>query len=188
MGDVIQKDQPKKKKKTGVWVHFLLWGVMVLFLFVAPEVKDRVTIVIGKPVSVEATLPESTDVMRYMVDRLSEVKIDGQRLYRVQGWSFLPDETSQPQYEIYFVLVSDRNRYTFKTTPDKRTDVELAFPEVEADLSKSGYDVLIARETLDVGQYDIGILYLEPNSGETIFQTTDSRLIRTMNKILLEKK
>lgn len=165
------------------WVHFLLWGLMILYLFIAPVIKDRMTIVIGKPVGVEDAVLEETDNIQGMVDRISEAKVDGQWVYRVQGWSYIKNDMDQANYDVFLVLTNEDNRYFFATTPYKRSDVENAFPEIEIDLTNSGYDTFIAKETLANGNYNIGLLYRNKTTGAFTYIRTDKLLIKTINDI-----
>ena len=187
MGDVIQKDQPKKKKKTRVWVHFLLWGVMVLFLFAAPEIKDRLTIVKGKPVAIEPGNQQSEGQIRYAIDKFDQVKIDNQMLYRAIGWSFIESDPDQAKYEVYLVCRNDHQSYHFLTIPGDRADVESAFPDFAGDLSKSGFNVLIAKDTMKNGTYEVGFLYVDTQSGAAYYTPATAVLHKSFNDIQLEQ-
>jgi len=175
------------KAKNRKWIHFLLWGLMILYLFIAPVIKDRMTIVIGKPVEVEGAQVMDTDRIRAAVNRLSEARVDGQLVYRVQGWSFIVDDMDQTHYDIFLVFSNDKTLYFFETTPKKRSDVEEAYPEVEIDLTNSGFDAFIAKETLDNGRYGIGMLYRNKTSGEFTYSRTDRTLVKTINDIQMEE-
>ncbi|HOW91707.1 MAG TPA: hypothetical protein PK883_05255 [Anaerolineaceae bacterium] len=168
-------------------IHFLLWGLMILYLFIAPVIKDRVTIVIGKPVEVEGAQVVDSDRIRSAVNRLSEARVDGQWVYRVQGWSFITDDMDQTNYDIFLVFSNDKNFYFFETTPKKRSDIEEAYPEVEIDLTNSGFDAFIAKETIANGRYEIGMLYRNKTSGEFAYSRMDRTLVKTINDIQMEE-
>ena len=170
------------------WIHFVLWGLMILYLFIAPVIKDRMTIVIGKPVAVEGALLEETDNIRAMVDRISEAKVDGQWVYRVQGWSYIMNDKDQANYEVFLVFTDENNRYFFATTPYKRSDVEDAFPEIEIDLTNSGFNSFIAKPMMVSGIYEIGLLYRNKTSGEFTYYRTDKMLVKTINDIQMENR
>jgi len=175
------------KAKNRKWIHFLLWGLMILYLFIAPVIKDRKTIVIGKPVEVEGAQVVQSDRIRSAVNRLSEARVDGQLVYRVQGWSFIVDDMDQTNYDIFLVFSNDKTLYFFETTPKKRSDVEEAYPEVEIDLTNSGFDAFIAKETMANGRYVIGMLYRNKSSGEFTYSHTDRILVKTINDIQMEE-
>lgn len=175
------------KTKNRKSIHFLLWGLMILYLFIAPVIKDRMTIVIGKPVEVEGAQVVDSDRIRSAVNRLSEARVDGQWVYRVQGWSFITDDMDQTNYDIFLVFSNDKNFYFFETTPKKRSDIEEAYPEVEIDLTNSGFDAFIAKETIANGRYEIGMLYRNKTSGEFAYSRMDRTLVKTINDIQMEE-
>jgi len=179
------KKAPSKNRK---WIHVLLWGVMILYLFIAPVIKDKVTIVTGKPVNVAGVTLESSDNIVGMVDRMTEAKVDGQWVYRFQGWSYIKTDMEQANYDVYLVFANEGNQYIYATTPYSRADVEAAFPEVESDLSNSGFDTVVAKELMANGTYDVGLLYKHKTSGAATFQLMDKVLIKTINDIKLEDK
>jgi len=158
---------------------------MILYLFVAPLIKDRMTIVEGKPVSVEGAVLEETDNIRAMVDRITEAKVDKQWVYRVQGWSYIMDDMDQANYDVFLVFTDQDHRYFFATTSYKRSDVESAFPEVEIDLTNSGFDMFIAKELMANGNYDVGLLYRNKTTGAFTYYRTDKILVKTINDIQL---
>jgi len=145
------------------------------------------TIVIGKPVEVEGAQVMDTDRIRSAVNRVSEARVDGQIVYRVQGWSFIVDDMDQTHYDIFLVFSNDRNLYFFETTPKKRSDVEVAYPEVEIDLTNSGFDAFIAKEMMANGRYGIGMLYRNKTSGEFTYTRTGRTLVKTINDIQMEE-
>lgn len=171
------------KAKSKPWIHLVLWGVMILYLFIAPPIKDRLTIVEGKPVDMGEVSLESQDIIRYTIDKFNEVKSGRQMLYRAIGWSFIEEEVKQTDYDVFFVLSSDQATYFFPTIRGDREDVEKAFPEIVSDLSKSGFTALIARETMKNGEYRVGFLYKNKTSGKTIYQSTEKWMVKTLNKL-----
>lgn len=174
------------KHKT--WIHLLFWGVMLLYLFISPLIKDELTIVNGKPVSMDGVSLVSSDLIKYDIDRVIKSTVDGQILHQVQGWSFIDDDSDQSLYDIAIVLSSDRSTYFFPTMPVSSVELMKAFPEVKVDLSNSGFVCLIAKETLKSGTYDIGILYTEKSSGKTYYRLTNSTLIKTYNQLQLQNR
>lgn len=187
MSDMPQKIQPKKKPANRTWVHVLLWGLMLLFLFIAPEVKDRVTIVKGKPVVIEPGNPQTEGQIRYSIDKFDQVKIENQMLYRAIGWSFIESDPDQSKYEVYLVCRNEHDSYNFLTIPGDRADVESAFPDFAGDLSKSGITALIARDTMKNGTYKVGFLFRNTQSGEVYYTTTTAVLRKTYNDIQLDQ-
>lgn len=187
MADMPQKEARKKKSKNRGWVHFLLWGLMILFLFIAPGVKDRLTIKEGKPVALEPGTLAPTGTVRYAIDKFDQIKSQNQMLYRVIGWSFLESDPDQSKYIIYLVCKNARNTYYFLTTSGERADVEAAFPDFSGDLSNSGFTTLISKDTMKNGVYEVGFLYQDQMSGIFFYDATDAVLSKTMNNIQLDQ-
>ena len=175
------------KFKNKYWVHIVLWGAMILFLFIAPPVKDKLTIVEGKPVDLGIVSLESAGIIRFNIDKTSEVKSGRQMLYRVNGWSFIEEDVKQTNFDVFLVLSSAEDTYFFATIRGERDDVEKAFPEFTSDLSKSGFTALIAKELMKNGEYRIGFLHKDTASGEAIYQTSEKYLVKTLNKINLSE-
>jgi hypothetical protein len=171
------------KAKNKTWIHVVLWGIMILYLFIAPPIKDKLTIVEGKPVAMSGVSLESAGIIRDSIDKFNEVKIGKQMLYRVIGWSFIENDVKQTDYDVYLVLNSENHTYFFPTVRGNRDDVEKAFPEIKADLSKSGFTALIAKDTMKNGEYRVGFLYKNKTSGETIYQSTEEHMLKTLNTI-----
>ena len=161
---------------------------MILYLFIAPVIKDRMTIVLGKPVDVEVEALTETDHIIANIDRISEARVEGQWVYRVQGWSYILTDKDQANYEVFLVFTNEKDRYFFATTQYKRLDVKTAFPDVEIDLTNSGFNSFIAKPMMDSGIYDIGLLYRNRTTGEFTYYRTDKVLVKTINNIKMEDR
>jgi len=171
------------KVKSKAWIHVVLWGLMVLYLFIAPPIKDKLTIKEGKPVDLGNVTLASSESIRYNIDKISEVKLGKQLLYRVIGWSFIKRDVKQTDYDVYLVLSSENHTYFFPTRRGNREDVEKAFPDLAADLSQSGFTAFIAKDTMKKDEYRVGFLFKHKTSGEMVYQSTDERLEKTFNRI-----
>jgi len=169
--------------KSKAWVHVVVWGLMILYLFIAPPIKDKLTIKEGKPVDLGNVTLESSESIRYNIDKISEVKLGKQLLYRVIGWSFIERDVKQTDYDVYLALSSEDHTYFFPTRRGNRGDVEKAFPEIEADLTMSGLTAFIAKDTIKKDEYRVGFLFKHKTSGEMIYQSTDERVVKTFNSI-----
>ncbi len=183
----MEKRNMKIKRST--WVHIGLFAIMVGYMFISPVIEVKYFLKQGKPVEWHEPLPESSDLIRSAVDVIKPVSREGESLYRINGWSFLTTATDLADYDIYFVLRSDRNEYLYATTAVGRRDIQKAFPDVTMNLKTSGFVVYIAKETLALGEYEIGFLYRHKISEEVVFQATDGRMLRTPNTLqLIETK
>ncbi len=173
------------KIKRSTWIHIALFAAMILYLVIAPMVEVKFFIRQGKPIQLSGALPEPTDLVNHAVDEAKEVVFQGEKIYRVNGWSFLTTATDLADYDIYLVLNSPRRNYFYLTNPVRRRDIPRAFPEVKLDLTNSGFVLFMARDALPVGEYRISLLYQHKESGERVYQKTQRMLVRTPNLLLL---
>ena len=175
-----------QKSRVKPWVHILLWGLMIAFLFIAPQVKDRLTITHGKPVAIEGVNLDTPANILSSVDNLEQVKIGDQFLYRMNGWSYINNGKKQTRYTIYLVLRTDEAQYLFTTVPVESVRLRDSYPDVESDLSISGFTADIARDTLRNGTYEIGFLYVDKRDGSMWFGGTDRQLVKTLTRLKLK--
>jgi len=173
------------KIKRSAWIHIALFATMILYLVIAPLVEVKFFIHQGKPIQLAGALPEPTDLVNHAVDVAKEVVFQGEKIYRVNGWSFLTTATDLADYDTYFVLNSPRRDYVYPAAPSGRRDIPRAFPDVKLDLANSGFVVFIARDALPPGQYRISLLYQHKGTGERVYQKTQRMLVRTPNQLLL---
>ncbi len=173
------------KNKPRAWIHFVILGILIVYLIIAPIIEMRYFLTEGKSVKLSGELPESVEQIRYAVDKMDEVTLHGERVYKIWGWSFLAEEPDQSKYDIFLVLRSGRKAFFFPATPSRRTDLNKAFPDAGIDLLYSGFHTYIAQDTLNGRNYQIGFLYVDKASGERYYQSTTKRIIRTPNTLIL---
>lgn len=173
------------KLKRSAWIHIALFAGMLLYLVIAPMVEVRYFIRAGKPTQLDGSIPNPTEQINHAVDECKEVLFQGDKFYRVNGWSFLTTANDLAEYDVYFVLNAAHHDYSYLTVPGGRRDVPRAFPDVKLDLSNSGFVVFLSRDALPIGKYRISLLYQHKESGERVYQKTQRMLVRTPNQLLL---
>ncbi|MFZ3150322.1 MAG: hypothetical protein WA116_01415 [Anaerolineaceae bacterium] len=176
-------NKPKK-----IRIYLIILVALIVFFIALPRIVDNVSITEGSPIEMEPVTLESTDLIRYSVDRLDPITVNGQDIFYLWGWSFLTTDMEQGNYDIYLVFKSDEAEYYYLTESFERPDLQKAFPEVEIDLSNSGFKAFIAKEKIEVGEYAIGIIYKNKSDGTTYYQLTNKEIVRTPNTISLEIK
>ena len=169
------------------WAGIAVWGLMIVYLFVAPLVEAKFFIEQGKPVTVGEAVAESSELIRYSLDKLSPVWVEGQEVYRLAGWSYLTTAQETSDYKVYLVLRKGGREQVYETTVSKRADVEKAFPDVEIDLLYAGFSAHVALETLRMGEHRIWIMHEDVESGERVYQETNKVIKRTPNTLLLSR-
>jgi len=168
-------------------VQLILFALLGIYLIIAPTIELKYFLTQGKPVELPGSIPESEDLINSGVDGSKETVIEGEKLYKINGWSFLTVATDLADYDIYLVLRSEKRDYVFQTTPTGRRDIPRVFPEFNLDLKNSGFNVYIAKEALRVGDYQVCFLYINKETGQRYFQETDRHIIRTPNRLELVK-
>lgn len=161
---------------------------MILYLFIAPSIKDHFTVQKGKPVLLDEVSHESSDLIRFGFGSMIKSRQAGQILHQVQGWSFIDNGVDQNSYDVFLVLTSQSSKYYYPVMMKGSVNLNKGFPDVKIDLSNSGFNCLIAQETLKNGTYDVEILFKEKSSGRSYYSLTSKILIKTFNNILLQDR
>jgi hypothetical protein len=167
------------------WIHIVVWGLMIVYLFVSPLIEEKYFLHQGKPVALDAVSAVETSQLRYSIDKISEVKTQGEKVYKLNGWSFLPSAQSLTDHDVFIAVTVQGKLVYYPVVAGKRRDVVSAFPEVTFDLLFSGFSCNIAKETISQGSHAIGILYRHKATGETLYQETGYKLVRTPNTLAL---
>jgi len=169
------------------WPYLLIWGVMGLYLIVAPGVYNHFFVHEGKPVQVNANLPAKVNESQSFVDRLDVNNEEG-GIYQLFGWAFLTVDKKIPAsaYQRQVVLLTEKGNSVFAAAAFRRTDVQIAYKNLGMDVNLSGISALINSNTLKPGIYRIGYIYKNIKSGNTYYIDTGRCLQRTANKFSLE--
>lgn len=172
-------------KKT--WPHLLLLTLMVSYLIAAPLINDKFLVSSGAPYPMGPASINPTRSIRSYIETLGLQEVDGEWAYSMTGWSFFTKDKNQANYEIFIVLRNNEREYFYPITSFIRTDLTKRFGNLGIDLTQSGFRTYIAHGPVHKGVYRIGIFYRHKNTGETFYQKTDARLIRTPNKLKLQR-
>ena len=156
---------------------------MIVYLFVSPLIEAKYFLHQGKPVALDTVSAVETGQLRYSFDKISEVKTQGEKVYKINGWSFLPSAQSLEEHEVFIAVTVQGKRVFYPVVAGKRRDVAKAFPEIPFDLLYSGFSSFVAKETITMGSHPVGILYRNKATGETLYQETDYNLVRTPNTL-----
>jgi hypothetical protein len=159
---------------------------IISFIIFFPKIVDQITITEGRPVSFNDEIKETGETILYSIDRLDPFNKNEQDIKYLWGWSFIGDASSQEDFAIYLRLQSDRKEYTYKTEILPRPDLNVAFPEVEYDLSIAGFKTYIAEEFIAPGTYNIYLIYQNKLTKQALYQQANKIIIRTPNNIYLE--
>ena len=163
------------------WLRFVIVILAVLFFllshryFVVNLEKD------GRPIEIEIENLEVTNpnTYRFNIEALSRYD-ERNYIYNLSGWAFSLKTSNQStnQIETFIALVSHKNEFYFGSFGIERPDVAEAYKDLELDIVKPGFSVLINQQLLPADEYCIGILLRNPLTSEYQFINTNSELIR----------
>lgn len=128
-------------------------GFLLLVIFVAEPLFDRLEAIRGEAQLHRLQLPADTGGMRSYID---ELEIDDGVRVEIRGWAFIEDEDSVTQ-EVYVVLESADRTYVFDTIVLIRLDVTRHFVDLGLNLDLSGFSTKIPARKIADGEYTIGL-------------------------------
>jgi hypothetical protein len=167
------------------WMHILIWLMMIFYFFTGSSLYTHFILANGKPVEFAQGLPLTTDQIKYGVDSLNSIKVNGQDLYKLSGWSFYLNDPDQDKYTRYVVIQSNSKTYFFTTQSQDRVDVQRAFNNLNLNLRNSGYSTIISKDVIRPGRYQIGILFEDNSQNAVYYIITNKILVRTPNYLRL---
>ena len=95
-------------------IHFLILIAIISYVILAPIIYAHYFVQAGKPIKVEANLPNVTDEIVFSFDSNGSAILDGQKLHQLNGWAFIPQVRSQSKFNQYLVLNSGSRTYFFR--------------------------------------------------------------------------
>lgn len=165
--------------------YFLAWIALAAYWLLADQLYIALFVKNGTAVREPAGTFETAGSVKFAVDQLIGLRFEGQEIYELRGWAFSPEITNLDDMEMKLVLRSDQEDLIFPRLIWPRKSLTGAMPEYAMDLEQAGYRVLIAKQTLRVAKYEIGILLMNKNTGEQHFKLTGFVIERTPNHVRL---
>ena len=142
----------KAHKKPAVTHTFVVVGFVLLVLFVAEPLFDRLERISGEAQLKQVELPAETGGIQYWVDHVEVTT----HVLDMRGWAFIENHDSHDS-QVFLVFESDRRTYVFDTMVQERPDVTAHFEELGLELDYSGFMSLIPTRRIADGEYTIGI-------------------------------
>lgn len=144
---------------------------MLLYLLFAQDLHTYFFLEQGKPARVDESLPKEMKEITLKVDGLDQVILQKEELYTLWGWAFLESDTALPphMYKREIVLTSGSKTYFFSTNSVERLGVQDAFEELNLDLTQSGFSTLISKDVLPLGEYRVGMIFIDPSTGSAYY-------------------
>ena len=172
--------------------HVLLWGFMVLYFLVAPDIYTALFTSHGKPLKPQNVAYTESNRISWVVEELARTDVDGQRLFNLYGWAFIGsnEDGTAGEYTREIVLLSEERRYFFPVQPVYRSpSPHSLFSELNVDLNHLGFSALIEEDLIKPGKYRVGIVFKDNSNGSAFYWDKPAYyLVRTPNTLRLEEK
>lgn len=139
----------------------------------------------GKPVKPTPHLPVPSERIKSGIDIMEQTIINGNSVFRLEGWAFLQQEPQQANYERWIIFQSDSRTYSFPTKITMDQNIQKIFPDTGIDLSNSGFYSDISIDFIKPGIYTIGFLYRQPSNEISYYSLSNKMLMRTPNTVKL---
>ena len=157
----------------------IIVGFVLLTIFVAAPLFNRLEQVAGASRLYETSIPAATDNIQYSIDHFEHAA----QILEIYGWAFIEDHDSVNS-KIYIVLKSADRTYVFTTETVTREDVTEQFKELGLNLDYSGFSALIPTREIASGEYTVGI-YIKKCDMEALMYTNKA-IIKSGNTVKTE--
>ena len=163
------------------YIHILILGSLGIYLILFPVVYTNYFLHVGKP-TFSRLSTRLVSNMNYGIDQLNIVSYQGEKVYALDGWAF-PQDDSLPleSYRKQVALINpDSTYFLFDAETTERKDVTKYFSGLNRNLDHSGFRAYISEYALQIGIYQIGILYTTPE-GKLFYRPTQRYIERSPN-------
>jgi hypothetical protein len=163
--------------------HLIVWAVLLIYVASANQLYVNLFLKQGKPVSKNDPLPTQIRPIVYLLsDTLQPVRRNGEQLYELNGYAFFQDNPLE-KTQIKIVLYSPTLKLTFPTQAAQYPDMIQSYSGYKPGMDSAQFSLLISKNTLKPGTYQICIL-LDSNNGEDqVYVMTTGTILKTPNKI-----
>jgi len=167
-------------------IHILLWGMMILYLIIAPIVYGKFIVDEGKPIEFNVSTTIESPNIKCAIEKFQPITINNDDFYHLWGWSFFDDNIVPTDYDRFILLESEDKRFYFATHASDRPDVENAYQVTSrAIIDEAGFFTYVSKSALPIGMYHIKIIYQHRVSKEAYEVDTGDIVKRTGNQLLL---
>jgi hypothetical protein len=171
-------------------IHIFIWALMFAYITFSVNLHTHFFLKYGKPIRIDKSLPQETMQIKFTVDDLDPIILEGQEMYQLWGWAFsTADANMAPDaYEREIILVSNSEIYIFPIHNVKRQGVQDVYKDLNMNLIFSGFSTYISKDVLPFGEYRVGIVFRDPSTGSTYYTDKPKIIIhRTPNRLSLTK-
>lgn len=162
--------------------HIIYWGILLIYLLSANTVYTRFFIRDGKPIATPVGLPADTGGITYNLVELRPVLYNGQALYELKGFAFLTANPTQIN-KITIILTSGAETRAFSTNSVPFPDMIQAYAGYTAGMDEAEFSMLLSKDVLIPGVYQIGILLENTEGPERTYVLTGNSIKQTPNTV-----
>lgn len=172
------------------WLRFVIVIAAILIFLLAHRYYVRRFEKDGRPIQedVEITGVPNLNQYRYYIESLALFD-ERNYIYNFSGWAFSTQNPNQPtdHYNTQIVLISEEDSFLFESSAVERDDVVQAFTDLDLEIRKPGFSVLINKHLLPRNEYCVGIVFVN-SEGEMMQGTnTGQILIRDASTLALSQ-
>jgi hypothetical protein len=165
--------------------HLFTAVLLLIYLLSANPLYVQFILRNGKPERVNAALPAAgpRQDFIYRLAHLRLVNYEREALYELRGFAFLRADP-QRHNRVSVVLVSEDGNRVYPPVPLAVASMLKSFDYQRPVDEQAEFRVLIAKQTLPPGNYQIGLLLEEEGGTRQDFLLTGSTIEKTPNKVL----
>ncbi|MBE0696394.1 MAG: hypothetical protein IH586_05675 [Anaerolineaceae bacterium] len=166
-------------------VHLLIWAILFVYLLTSNQIYTTFFLKNGKPLKGFASLPAEKSEVRFSIDRLEPIIYEGEELYKIHGWVFVPQDENSPNYRKKIVFHSVSEDLVFQAEVYPRPDLNKVLTEYKMTLDNSGFTALISKNALKLENFRIGFI-LENEQGDVMaYRLVNVQIERQRNGLRL---
>ena len=169
-----------------IQIHGLIWAFLFVYLFTANYLYVQLFVKNGKPVDTNVSLPRETKGITYKLAHLEPVFVDGKYMYSLKGYAFLSTNPLQEnKISIVLRLIGQsravEQNFVFSTQTVPFPNMIESFPGYKKGMRNAEFRMLVTKEGLKSGTYQIGILLEEQGEANRFYINTGAIIKKTPN-------
>lgn len=162
--------------------HLILWAVLIVYLFSANSLVVNLFQKNGKPVDTSPDLPAPSNDLTVRLGDMQPVRVDGEDLYEIRGYAFITANPTQPN-QISVILSAPGRSLAFLTRPVQHANMIASAPGFKKGMEQAEFSLLLAKNALPPGVYQVGLLLEARDGVQRIFAVTPDTLQKTPNTL-----
>jgi hypothetical protein len=162
--------------------HLLIWAVLIVYLFSANSLVVNLFQKNGKPADTSPDLPAPSNDLTVRLGDMQPVRVDGEDLYEIRGYAFVTADPTQAN-QISVVLSAPGRSLAFLTRPVQHANMIESAPNFKKGMEQAEFSLLLAKNALRPGTYQVGLLLEEKDGVQRIYAVTPYTIQKTPNTL-----